>query len=197
MKSKLTSVALLLFVIAASSFKAASLKEIVYTVDTEKSTLTWEGKKFAGAHNGTIKLKSGTLNFNGKALTKGGFVIDMPTIKDADNSANLEKHLKADDFFGVEKFPTATFVIKKVVNSGSNKANVTGDLTVKGLTSSISFPATIAWNADGSLTATAEKVMVDRTKFGIKYKSKSSMPDIGDKFIYDEFELNIKLVARK
>lgn len=197
MKSKLTSAALLLFVLAASSFKAASLKEDVYKVDTEKSTLTWEGKKFAGAHNGTIKLKSGTLNFNGKSLTKGGFVIDMASIKDADNSANLENHLKADDFFGVDKFPTATFVIKKVVNSGANKVNVTGDLTLKGITNAISFPATVAWNADGSLTAIAEKVMVDRTKYGIKFKSKSAMPDIGDKFIYDEFELNIKLVAKK
>lgn len=197
MKSKLTSLALILFVITASSFRAVSLKEDIYNVDTEKSTITWEGKKFAGAHNGTIKLKSGTLNFNGKKLSKGGFVIDMTSIKDADKSANLEAHLKADDFFGADKFPTANFVIKKITAAGADKVNVTGDLTIKGITNAISFPAAFAWNADGSVTATAEKVMVDRTKYGIKFKSKSAMPDIGDKFIYDEFELNIKLVAKK
>ena len=197
MKSKLTTAALLLFVIAASSFKAVSIKEDIYKVDTEKSTLTWEGKKFAGSHNGTIKLKSGSLSFNGKKLTKGGFVIDMATIKDADNNANLENHLKADDFFGVAKFPTAAFVIKKVVSDGSATVTVTGDLTLKGITSPITFPATVTWATDGSLIATAEKVVVDRTKYGIKFKSKSAMPDIGDKFIYDEFELNIKLVAKK
>lgn len=197
MKSKLTSAALLLFVITASSFKTASLKEDIYKVDTEKSVISWVGKKFAGSHNGTLKLKSGTLSFNGKKLTKGGFVIDMPTIKDADNNANLENHLKADDFFGVEKFPTAAFVITKVVNDGTSEAIVTGNLTLKGITSPITFKATLTWSGDGSLIAMADKVMVDRTKYGIKFKSKSAMPDIGDKFIYDEFELKIMLVAKK
>lgn len=196
MKLKLTSLALLIVVIASSAFIAPVFKADTYKVDASKSSITWVGKKLTGSHNGTIDLQSGSLSFNGKKLAGGNFVIDMTTIKDADKSANLEKHLKADDFFGTDKFVTSTFTIKKVAGNG-NTVNVTGDLTIKGITNSITFPATLAWNADGSVTASADKVSVDRTKFGIKYKSKSIFPDVGDKMINDEFELAIKLVAKK
>ncbi|WP_342330505.1 YceI family protein [Pedobacter sp. FW305-3-2-15-E-R2A2] len=196
MKLKLTSLALLIVVIASSAFIAPVFKADTYKVDASKSSITWVGKKLTGSHNGTIDLQSGSLSFNGKKLAGGNFVIDMTTIKDADKSANLEKHLKADDFFGTDKFASSTFTIKKVAGNG-NTVNVTGDLTIKGITNSITFPATLAWNADGSVTASADKVSVDRTKFGIKYKSKSIFPEIGDKMINDEFELAIKLVAKK
>jgi len=197
MRTKLTSAALLLLVIVSSSFRSSLLKDDVYKVDTEKSTITWFAKKLTGSHNGSVKLKSGNLNFNAKKLTGGGFVVDMTTINDADKNANLEKHLKADDFFGVDKFPAANFTIKKIAAAGANKANVTGDLTIKGVTNTVTFPASVVWNADGSLTATADKIVVDRTKYGIKFRSKSMFPDVGDKLIYDEFELNVKLVATK
>ena len=196
MKLKLTSLALLVVVIASSAFIAPVFKADTYKVDASKSSITWVGKKLTGSHNGTIDLQSGALSFNGKKLAGGNFVIDMTTIKDADKSANLEKHLKADDFFGTDKFASSTFTIKKVAGNG-NTVNVTGDLTIKGITNSITFPATLVWNADGSVTASADKVSVDRTKFGIKYKSKSIFPDVGDKMINDEFELAIKLVAKK
>ncbi|TDQ10299.1 YceI family protein [Pedobacter metabolipauper] len=194
MKLKITSLALLLIVAATSAFKA---KPVSYKVDTEKSTLTWVGKKLTGSHNGTIDLQSGELLFDGKKLTGGNFAINMTTIKDADKSANLEKHLKADDFFGADKFAASTFAIRKIVSGSGNIVNVTGDLTIKGVSNPVTFPATIVWNADGTVTATAEKVIVDRTKYGIKYRSKGMFPDVGDKMIYDEFELAIKLVAKK
>lgn len=197
MRLKLTSLFLLIAVVALSAFKNPVSKPIIYKVDLEKSTLTWTGKKFTGSHTGSINLKSGSLGFNGKKLREGGFTIDMNSIKDADNSNGLEKHLKADDFFGADKFPTSNFVIKKIANSGANTVNVTGDLTIKGITNQITFPATVAWNADGSVTAIADKIIIDRTKWGIKYKSKSVFTDIGDKFIYDDFELSVKLVAKK
>lgn len=197
MKLKLTSFALLLVVIASSAFIAPVLKPVTYKVDLEKSSITWVGKKLTGSHNGTIDLQSGSLLFDGKKLSGGNFAINMTSIKDADKSARLEGHLKADDFFGTDKFATSTFVIKKVTAAGADQVNVTGDLTIKGVTNSITFPASIAWNADGSVTATAEKVIVDRTKFGIKYRSKGMFPDVGDKMIYDDFELSVKLVAKK
>lgn len=197
MKSKLTSLALLLIVVASSAFVAPSFKADPYKVDAEKSSITWLGKKLTGSHNGTIALQSGTLSFNGKKLEGGNFVINMTTIKDADKSANLENHLKADDFFGTDKFATANFVIKKVANGTGNNVTITGDLTIKGITSPITFPATVVWNADGSATASADKIIVDRTKYGIKFRSKSIFPDVGDKMINDEFELSVKLVAKK
>lgn len=197
MKVKLSSIALLLLVTISSAFIAPVLKPITYQVDAGKSSLTWVGKKLTGGHNGTIDLQSGSLQFDGKKLTGGNFVINMATIKDADKNARLEGHLKADDFFGVDKFATSTFVIKKVGAGSGNLVNVTGDLSIKGVTNSITFPATVIWNADGTVTATAEKIIVDRTKFNIKYRSKGMFPDIGDKMIYDDFELSVKLVAKK
>lgn len=196
MKLKITSLALLLVAAVSSAFIAPVFKPVTYKVDPAKSSLTWVGKKLTGSHNGTIALQSGDLLFDGKKLSGGKFAIDMATIKDAEGSAKLEGHLKADDFFGVDKFATSTFVIKKITGSG-NALNVTGDLTIKGITSPVSFPAAVSWNADGSVTATAEKIVVDRTKYGIKFRSKSIFPDVGDKLIEDNFELAIKLVATK
>jgi len=195
MKLKISSIFLLVAVVALSAFKNPK-KPVTYTVDASKSTIAWVGKKVTGSHNGTIALKSGTLNVNGKNVTGGGFIIDMTSIKDADGSAKLEGHLKADDFFGVTKFPTSNFVITKVTGSGA-KATVSGNLTIKGITKPLSFPATVVVNADGTITATAAKIVVDRTKYDIKYGSKSFFDSIGDKAINDEFELSVKLVAKK
>ncbi|MFP5078936.1 YceI family protein [Pedobacter sp. JCM 36344] len=195
MKLKLTSAALL-FLVVSSAF-IAPFKAVIYKVDAEKSSLTWVGKKLTGSHNGSIALQSGNLLFEGKKLSGGNFVINMTTIKDADKSDKLEGHLKADDFFGVDKFATSTFTVRKVNPGKGNNVTVTGDLTIKGITSSVSFPASVVWNSDGSVTATADKIIVDRTKYGIKFRSKGMFPDVGDKMIYDEFELAIKLVAKK
>lgn len=196
MKLKVTLGALLFLVVVSSAF-IAPFKPVAYKVDLEKSSLTWVGKKLTGSHNGSIALQSGNLLFDGKKLSGGNFVINMATIKDADKSDRLEGHLKADDFFGVDKYATSTFVVKKITPGVGNTVTVGGDLTIKGITNAVSFPATIAWNADGSVTATAEKIVVDRTKYGIKFRSKGMFPDVGDKMIYDEFELAIKLVAKK
>lgn len=195
MKLKIASI-LMLAVAASFSFLAFAPKADVYTVDVAKSTITWEGKKFSGSHNGTVALTSGTLQFNGKKLVEGGFIADMTTIKDADGNANLEKHLKADDFFGADKFPAANFVIKKVEGAGTD-VKITGDLTIKGKTNPITFDAKITWNADKTVTAVADKITIDRTKYDIKFKSKSIFSDIGNNFIYDDFTIAVKLVAKK
>lgn len=195
MKLKINLI-LMVAVLTSFTFMAFIRKADVYTVDLSKSSITWSGKKFTGSHIGTVDLTSGTLAFNGKKLVEGGFVANMTTIKDNDKSGGLEKHLKSDDFFGVEKFPAANFVIKKVEGNGAN-VNVTGDLTIKGVTSSISFPATLVWNADKTVSATADKIVIDRTKYGIQFKSKSVFANIGDNFIYDDFTLSVKLTAKK
>ncbi|RNL51440.1 YceI family protein [Pedobacter jejuensis] len=195
MKLKFSSIFLLVAVVALSAFKKPT-KSVTYTVDTEKSTITWVGKKVTGSHNGTVSLKSGTLILDGKKLVQGGFIIDMNSIKDADGSAKLEGHLKADDFFGVAKFPAANFVITKVAGSGTSLV-VSGNLTIKGITKPLSFPATVAVNADGTVSALAGKITVDRTKYDIRYGSKSFFDSIGDKAIDDNFELSVKLVAKK
>ena len=195
MKFKITLMLTLAFTASLYATVFAQKME-TYNVDIAKSAVTWSGKKFSGAHNGTVALTSGSLSFNGKKLLSGGFIANMHTIKDADGSAKLEGHLKADDFFGVEKFPTTNFAIKKVEGNGTS-LKITGDLTIKGKTNTISFPAKLTWNSDKSVTAVADKITIDRTKYGIEYKSKSIFSSIGDNFIYDDFVIGVKLVAKK
>ena len=156
-------------------------------IKTDKSTVTWKGYKVTGSHYGSVSLKSGNLVFNEGKLTGGEFVMDMSTIVTDDLTGEykgkLEGHLKSDDFFGVEKFPTASLVFTKVKSTGKNSYEVSGDLTVKGKTEPIKFDLSIYGNK-----ATAN-LKIDRTKFDIRYGSTSFFDDLQDKAIYDEFDL--------
>ena len=176
------------------------IKETTYKVDTQRSSIEWLGKKITGQHNGTIKLSSGELVVNGKAVKGGAFTIDMNSIACSDLQGEygqkLVGHLKNDDFFSVEKNPTSKFEITKVTSAGANRVNITGNLTIKGITQPLTFPATVKQKGD-AIVAVAKGVKVDRTKYDIKYGSKSFFTSIGDKAIDDEFELAINLVATK
>ncbi|PQJ79383.1 YceI family protein [Polaribacter porphyrae] len=165
-------------------------------VDTSASVLNWKGTKPGGAHNGTVAIKTGGLLINKGALVGGQFVFDMGSIKvldiPADKKANgdLVGHLSSPDFFAVEKFPTSKFVITKVEGK-NDKINITGNLRVKDVTKSITIPATIL-TTDGITTITSDKFNINRTDFGIKYKSKSffSLEELKDKFIDDLIEMS-------
>ncbi|RYU95716.1 YceI family protein [Emticicia agri] len=170
-------------------------------VDTKASTFNWLGKKITGEHNGTIDIKTGNLIVEGDKLTGGDFVIDINSIKvldvkDEGYNAKLVGHLKAPDFFDAAKYPTATFKITKATPKGGTNYDIAGNLTINGVTQPISFPATVNINKNGSASATA-KFEVDRTKFGSKYASKSFFDTIGDKAIYDNFTVEVKLAAGK
>lgn len=164
-------------------------------VDTKGSKIHWLAKKVTGQHEGFINISNGTLSVAKGKVTGGTFTIDMKSIvctdiTDAGYNQKFISHITTGDFFEVEKFPTATFKITKVAGS-----NITGDLTLHGITKSITFPATIT-SAAGKVTATA-KIPVDRTDFNIKYGSKKFFESIGDKAIDDVFNLDVTLVAGK
>ena len=171
--------------------------------DTQKSTLVWNGKKVTGEHSGAILLADGSLIVNNNKLTGGSFQIDMTTITNTDltdkeYNAKLVGHLKSDDFFGVEKHPTASFKITKAepisgAKTGENNYTITGDLTIKGTTKPVTFPATV--KISGNNAEAVAKITVDRTKYDIRYGSKTFFESIGDKAIYDEFTIDLKLVA--
>ncbi|RZN83416.1 MAG: YceI family protein [Winogradskyella sp.] len=175
-------------VLAISFFSFTLLKE--KQVNIEESTVSWIGKKVTGSHEGTIKLESGVLKFDGKNLTGGNFVIDMTSINVTDmqgkGKMNLEGHLKSDDFFGVEKHKTASLEITKVTDQYSDY-EITGQLTIKGITKPISFNMVVKENFAST------KLTIDRTKFDIKYGSASFIDNLKDKAISDDFELDIKL----
>ncbi|MDB5273516.1 MAG: hypothetical protein JWO58_1883 [Chitinophagaceae bacterium] len=187
---------------AALAFSALAFTRasIVFNVDKTKSKVTWVGKKVTGEHTGTISIADGSLTSDGKSILGGTFTIDLTTITctdltDADYNAKLVGHLKADDFFGVAKFPKSTFAITKVTSTGGANYKVAGNLTIKGITQAIEFPATIT--VAGTTVTAKAKIIVDRTKFDIKYGSASFFDSLGDKAISNDFELNVDLVATK
>jgi len=178
---------------AVATLTSFIAKDPEYKVDTQKSKVTWVGKKVTGQHNGTINLAEGTFTTKGKKVTGGSFAIDMTTLKDVDANQRLENHLRSDDFFSTEKFPKATFVISKIESKGGDQYAVKGNLTIKGITNEIEFPATIQM-ANSQINASA-KIVVDRTKFDIKFRSGNFFQNLGDKAIEDNFELNVELVG--
>ena len=190
MKKTVLSLALaVIFGVTATATEpnAAEKKE----VNTEKSSVTWKGYKFAGSHSGSIALKSGALMFDGDKLTGGEFVVDMTTIsvedlKPGEGKEKLEGHLNTGDFFGTETHNTATMVFTSVEASGKNSYEVTGDLTIKGITKPVTFDVSIYGS---KATATLK---VDRTNYDVKYGS-TLFGAAADKAIYDEFDLVVDL----
>lgn len=173
------------------------IKDGKVAVDANKSEITWLGEKVTGEHKGTIDIKEGNLEIKGGELTGGSFIIDMSTITNSDLSGEykgkLEGHLKSDDFFGVAKHPTASLVITKVVKNGDNYS-ITADLTIKGITNAIQFRAQMV-EAKGSYNVNAT-IVIDRSKYDVRYGSGSFFDDLGDKTIYDDFTLTVKLVTK-
>ena len=174
-------------------------KTVTYAVDTEQSTVVWNAKKVGGEHTGNIKLSKGEIVFNGSKLTAGTFTADMTTLSENKNSERVVNHLKGDDFFSVEKNPTAAFKITKLdaisgAKAGEANYTVTGDLTIKGTTNPITFPAVVKTAGD-AVEATA-KLVVNRLAYDIKYRA-AVIGTVADKVIEDTFTLDLKLVGKK
>lgn len=183
------------FIILAAFFSGEA-KDV--KVNTKASTIVWSGSKVVGkTHTGTLELTSGSLDISKGALKGGSFTVDMTTLTDTDLEGEwkgkLEGHLKSDDFFGIETYPTAEFKITKVKSTDDGSYDVTGDITIKGKTESISF-STALTEIGGGYQATAS-ITVDRSKFDVRYGSGSFFDDLGDKAISDEFTLEVKLVT--
>ncbi|MBP6180727.1 YceI family protein [Flavobacterium sp.] len=185
--TNLKSIALALVVVLSTLSVTAQTKK----VDATKSSISWTAKKVTGQHNGTVNLKSGALVFKGKKLAGGTFLVDMSSLTATDLQGEwqgkLNGHLKSEDFFGTEKFPTATLVFKKVSVKAPNVYTVTGDLTIKGITNPVTFDLATTTNS------AATSLKIDRTKYDIKYNSASIFSSIGDKAIDDNFELAVAL----
>ena len=180
------SLFLISFLCFTNSF-ASEKKE----VDINSSSLSWVGSKVTGSHEGTIKLASSFLSFDNDLLSGGSFIIDMKTIVCTDLSgegkASLENHLMSDDFFEVEKHPYASLNIVDAIRGFGENYKIVAIIEIKGITKKISFDAKV-----NNKSAKA-KIIIDRTEFGIIYKSGNFFKEIADKAIYDDFELSIDL----
>jgi polyisoprenoid-binding protein YceI len=160
-------------------------------IDLAKSKIVWIGKKVTGQHEGTLKFKEGFIVFKNDKVTGGNFTADMTSLTNTDQTGKsklkLEGHLKSDDFFGTDNYPTSNLIFKTIADKGNNAYTVTADLTIKGVTNPVKFDFIVKGN-----TATAA-LKINRTKYDIKYGSGSYFDDLGDKTIYDEFELNVEI----
>lgn len=177
--------------IAISFVVALGVQAQEKNVDVTTSNIHWLGEKVTGQHEGNLSLKSGSLILTDGEVTGGSFVVDMNSMTctdlEGEYAGKLIGHLKSDDFFGVENFPEATLTFTAVEAKGNGVYAVTGDFTIKGKTNPASFDLTV--NDNG---ATA-KVVIDRSKYDIRYGSNTFFDNLGDKAIYNEFKLDVTL----
>jgi polyisoprenoid-binding protein YceI len=193
MKTKITTLLILM------QFAMVTVFAQSYKVDAAKSTLDWKAEKITGFHEGIIDIKSGTMKIDKDKIISGSFVINMNTITctdltDAEYNKKLVGHLSSPDFFDVAKFPEATFTITKPVDLSKSVTEIHGNLSIKGIVKPLIFKAVVI-KAGTSYVFNANSIVVDRTKYDIKYGSGSFFSDLGDKAIYDEFTLKLKLAV--
>ncbi|WP_461488762.1 YceI family protein [Pontibacter sp. HJ8] len=190
----------------------------VFRIDTAKSTMTWIGAKVTGRHNGIFRISQGEIDLQNGLVRGGTTVLDMTALRSDDKKLDeagnekLTKHLRSADFFDVEQHPTATFELTSVVPYDSTAKQevpatvfntdelrikhpthkVTGNLTIKGITKSISFPARIALE-DSVLKAKAN-FNLNRTDWKLTYGADKSM---GNKTIHPQVNVGFDLIARQ
>jgi len=178
----------------------AATAPTISNIDLVASTIVWKGYKVTGEHTGYVKLKNGTLDYSGGQLKGGEFVIDMSSIKctdlESEYAGKLEGHLKSDEFFGTTAYPTAKYVITKAIPTDS-KGNykIVGNLTIKDVTKEVKFNANV--NESGNTVKATGNMKIDRSEYNVKYGSGSFFDGLGDKTIYDEFDLAVSLVSKK
>ena len=163
------------------------------TLDTSISSLKWTGKELSTKeHYGTLMFKSGNLTLKNDQPLEGKFVVDMTSLKNLDlpedYRARLEGHLKSDDFFSVSKFPEAYLEMKSSTKKGENNFEIKGVLIIKGIKFPIKFDML---NKNGSWEA---NLVFDRSKYDVRFKSGSFFENLGDKLIFDDIEIETKLV---
>lgn len=202
---------------------------IAYDILTDSSKVTWVGTKPTGRHDGKFPIADGTLNISNGKIVGGEIIIDMANLKVTDeeiapeDEQKLTGHLKSADFFDVENFPNAAFVITSInkftedkeqrsqvadtesgnLEEGNEKSEfmladpthtITGNLTMRGNTKSISFPAKIIMN-EGIVSAEA-KFNINRTDWGVSYGDESKVADKArDKFIYNKVNIGFDIIA--
>ena len=172
-------------------------KKGTHNVNVDASKVEWKAYKVTGKHNGTVNIKEGSLIVKDGLLTGGSFTMDMTSIKVTDlapeYAGKLEGHLKSSDFFESGVHPTAQLVVTEAVHTGDLGFDVKANLTIRGITQPIQFKAYLKPSGK-TYTATAD-IKVDRTLFDIKYGSGKFFDDLGDKAIYDEFDLVVSIVT--
>lgn len=182
----------------------AELREGTHPIDIGKSRIEWTGRNLMSAHSGTIRLCEGGIEIAQGLPVSGSFTVDMNTITNADiEDAELRQllidHLKSDDFFDVQRFPDAKFQLSRVVmlsdaRPGNPNCEVSGELTMKGISREVAFRAVLGQTVEGLLAADAH-FDIDRTQWNVLYGSGKFYEKLGKHLVHDEISLALKLVT--
>jgi len=190
--------------------EAVEVQEVVaapYTV-ASGAQINWVGNKpFVEnyGHNGTIDITSGTMMVDNGNLAGGEFTIDMNTIIAADMVGNenydkLVGHLKSDDFFAVEQYPTAKFEITAVTAEANAELGtshkISGNLTMRDVTKNITFDANVT-TTDNSVSIAAPAFKIDRKNWNVMFGSTGIAGLAKDKLIADDIQLSFEISATK
>ena len=165
-------------------------------IDTKESVITWKGSSVGGAHTGYVYISKGELMIENSKLMGGTVEVDMSTIEGDDHRSdnNLIKHLKDPDFFEVNKFPFSTIAIIKVTSINVEDNEITGNLTIKGITHPVTFPVNI--EAQDGIVKASGRLVIDRTKWDVRYKSGKFFDNLKDQAISDSIEFLVKIVSK-
>ena len=166
--------------------------DATYNIKLDESSLVWTGREVStSSHYGTINFTSGQFEIADGLISQGEFLVDMTSINVQDmtggSKERLEGHLRSDDFFSVESFPTAHLYISSSEVISNGKWMVNGFLTIKDISHPVLFEMVNTedgWNAN---------LVFDRSKYNVKFRSGTFFENLGDKLIYDDIELKINL----
>lgn len=163
-----------------------------YQLNPAKSTMAWAGKAAFSSYtlSGAIQPRAGTLVRNQERITEASLSIDMQSIRS--DIAQLEQHLHSADFFEVQRFPEAVFVLQRPVSLGGGEAMAIGSLTIKGITREEEIPLSV--RPEGKALVLEGRALLDRTAYGIYYNSPNFFEGLKQEAIADTFELSFRLV---
>lgn len=188
-----------LALIIATLTAAPQIFAQTYQIDAKASEVYWKGSKIGGMHDGNAPFQSGNLFFEKGELKSGEFVVNLAQMSNKDLSGDMASkligHLKSDDFFSTEKYPTSKISFTEVKKLSNDKYEIKGNMTIKNISQPVSFTADVKNTGDKVTGKTNFKF--DRTKFDIKYNSGNFFQNLGDKLINDDVELKVDLVANK
>ncbi len=139
----------------------------------ETSTVEFLGSKVTGRHEGGYNTYSGIVDLVDEKAEASSVLVEIDMTSVFTDAPGLTDHLKTDDFFAAAKFPTSTFSSTRIVADAAKDNghySVTGDLEMRGVKRTITFPAAIAIRADH--VAVKAEFVIDRKEFGIAYAGK-------------------------
>lgn len=184
---------------SASSLALHIGNEKYFIIDNKESVVAWKGASLIGSnsHNGYVNILKGELMIEKGQLMGGVIEVDMNTIQDKNHERDnkLVNHLKDPDFFEVEKFPIATIELTKVASIDNEHKKITGNLTIKGITHEVTFPAEL--EVKDRIAKANGKLVIDRSKWNVRYKSSKFYELLANQTISDSIQFRIKIVAKK